>query len=197
MTDSPQTLLYVFVSAMIIENLVFARAVGVDDVIERTRTYRRILQFGSVMAVTTTLSSLFIWVFKSFLEETPYWVLLRAPATVFCLAASFILVWLILHSFRPRKKSFDLIVISASFNGASLGTILLAFANYQRLLQIIVYGLGCSAGLIIAMFLIHSGRERLEISNVSKSFSGLPITLIYIGILSLAVYGLIGHQLPT
>ena len=38
---------------------------------------------------------------------------------------------------------------------------------------------------------------RLAICNVPRAFQGLPIRLMYIGLLALATYGLIGHQLPV
>ena len=59
------------------------------------------------------------------------------------------------------------------------------------------FAFGSGAGYTLALLLISEGRKRIALSDVPRAFRGLPVALIYIGILSLAIYGLIGHQLPT
>ncbi|MEG1849022.1 MAG: Rnf-Nqr domain containing protein, partial [Oscillospiraceae bacterium] len=181
------------------ENLVFARAMGVDGILERTRSYRGILYFGAMTAAVTAPASLMAWGGGQLLEGSSVAGSAKGVVAVVCLSAAFLLAWSLLRgkAMNRRLPTADALLISASFNGASLGAVLLALTNQTKLLDTVVYALGCSVGLTLAMLLVHSGRERLEISNVPKSFSGLPITMIYIGILSLAIYGLIGHQLPT
>ena len=49
----------------------------------------------------------------------------------------------------------------------------------------------------LAVIIVGYGLTRLEYCRVPKIFRGVPIALIYLGLLSLAFYGLIGHQLPT
>ena len=59
------------------------------------------------------------------------------------------------------------------------------------------YALGSGLGYTLALVIIYFARKRLAISPVPRSFRGLPILLIYLGLISLALYGLIGHRLPT
>ena len=42
-------------------------------------------------------------------------------------------------------------------------------------------------------FIVREGRRRLRSKDVPAIFQGLPSSLIYVGILSLAIYGLVGH----
>jgi len=65
------------------------------------------------------------------------------------------------------------------------------------LTQTLGYAVGSALGYTVAIFVIYYARKRLAISAVPRSFRGLPILLIYLGLLSLALYGLIGHNLPT
>ena len=48
-------------------------------------------------------------------------------------------------------------------------------------------------GYLVAVFIVDEGRRRLRSKDVPSIFQGLPASLIYIGILSLAIYGLLGH----
>ncbi|MEA5136280.1 MAG: Rnf-Nqr domain containing protein [Candidatus Fimivivens sp.] len=185
----------VIIVAAVTENLLFARALGVDHILERTKSYRAIIRLGAMTCVVSFLGGIFAWVFKFALKGYSWWPIFRGLSVLLSISIAYFLISVVIGT-RKVKTAQSLPVVAA-FNGASLGAVLIAILNKDTLLQTIAYCIGCSAGLTIAMMLVHSGRERLELCKVPKSFSGLPITMIYIGILSLAIYGLIGHQLPT
>ena len=42
--------------------------------------------------------------------------------------------------------------------------------------------------------LVNEARHRLRSKAIPKAFRGLPITLVYIGVLALAIYGFTGHS---
>ena len=85
----------------------------------------------------------------------------------------------------------------ATFNCAVLGSILLTVRQGMDLGHSIVFGIGSGIGFTIAMLLVREIEDRLKAANVPKAFRGLPVTILFVGILSLALYGLVGHQLPT
>ena len=45
---------------------------------------------------------------------------------------------------------------------------------------------------LVAVLVVDEGRRRLRSKDIPHIFRGLPSVLIYIGILSLAIYGLVG-----
>ncbi|MFV0498221.1 MAG: Rnf-Nqr domain containing protein [Candidatus Fimivivens sp.] len=185
----------IIIVAAVTENLLFARALGADHILERTKSYQTIIRLGVMTCVLSFFGGIIAWLFKFFLKGYAWWPLFRGPSVLISICAVYFLLTLILG--RRKVETAQSLPVIAAFNGASLGTVLIAIVSQNTFLQTIAYCLGCSLGLTIGMMLVHSGRERLELCNVPKSFNGLPITLIYIGILSLATYGLIGHQLPT
>ena len=58
------------------------------------------------------------------------------------------------------------------------------------------FGLGTGIGFSLATFFISIAYDYLHSEAIPKAFRGFPILLIYIGMLSLAFYGMIGHELP-
>ena len=196
-----QELIILFLSAMIIENAVFARGLVMGDVLRRTETYQSILWFGGFVAVVASLAGAFAWGAALAADRWPalvqcWWILL-----MLCVTAAYGLVLAALR-FKMKKSGasgapFEQLLASAAFNGAVFAAVLLAGAGRLSLFPPVGYCLGSAAGLTLAMMLIHSGRERMELSEVPRAFRGLPVTMIYIGILCLAIYGLIGHQLPA
>mgnify|MGYP007120002651 FL=1 len=47
---------------------------------------------------------------------------------------------------------------------------------------------------VLAVLLVTEARHRLRSRAIPKAFRGLPITLVYIGVLALAIYGFTGHS---
>lgn len=83
----------------------------------------------------------------------------------------------------------------SAFNGAVFGALFLS-SSYD-LGGRVAFGLGTGIGFILASYLIAIGHDRLNSQQIPPAFRGFPITLIYVGILSLAFYGLIGHELSV
>ena len=55
-------------------------------------------------------------------------------------------------------------------------------------------GLGSGLGYTFIVFIVREGRRRLRSKAVPAIFQGLPSSMIYIGVLSLAIYALVGHS---
>lgn len=60
-------------------------------------------------------------------------------------------------------------------------------------LQSIAFALGSGLGYVFAVFIVREGRRRLRSKAISSIFQGLPSSMIYVGVLSLAIYALVGH----
>lgn len=55
-------------------------------------------------------------------------------------------------------------------------------------------GIGSGLGYVLAVLLVTEARHRLRSKAIPEAFRGLPITLVYIGVLALAIYGFTGHS---
>ncbi len=196
MMGTTVSLLAVLVSSAVIENLLFARALGADHIIKQSRSYRLILALGAGIAIISSLSVIPLWWMARAFARESWWNYLLCFSAV-CLVAVFNLGITVALAMTGKLKRQLRLLDQGAVYSASLAVTLLSISSVLPLLGSLLYCLGASAGMVAAMMLVHSGRERLEFCNISRSFSGLPITMIYIGILSLAIYGLIGHQLPT
>ena len=64
------------------------------------------------------------------------------------------------------------------------------------ILVVVIAGVGTGIGFTLASYTVRIAFEHLSSNAVPESFRGFPITLIYIGLVSLALYGVIGHELP-
>lgn len=187
---------YILIGAAVVENLLFSRGFASKDMIMSDHSYRRICRVGALMGGLATVSSILIWSFLYFFGGY-----FKTTMSRYVLIVSGIcLVYMIFYFFLPKKAELEAkanSIMEIAFSGSCLGAVVLAFSTKMSLVDTLAYTIGASLGLIGAMLLLHAGKERLEACRIPEIFKGIPITLIYLGILGLGFYGLLGHQLPT
>lgn len=182
------------------ENALFTRSLGSSWLLPMIRAPKRMAVFGLFLVGTTTLSSLSSWFVEKGLRtlEGVNLYLLRSVANLTVILVICALLCMIFRAAAPGIfHKLEKIIVASCFNYAVLGTILLSINRADSLPAHLGYGFGSALGFIFAMWTVSVGEQHLAVSRVPKSFRGLPITLVYIGLLSLAIYGMTGHQLPT
>jgi electron transport complex protein RnfA len=191
--------LSILASSVVLQNVIFARGFCTDEIRRLPHSYRGILYLSGVTAAITMLASLMAWIFAALLRRLTIWRDIRWLIYFLCVASAYALVRYAILFYTGRKlpHEHESQLQRASINGAAFGIVLITMSGYTQLWQVLLYAFGCCIGLTAAQLLIHAGHERIELCAVPKPFCGVPILMIYIGVLSLAIYGLIGHQLPT
>lgn len=188
--------LYTLIAAFL-ENTIFSRALGASTALWTIRKGYNLLLFGLVITIITVFASVgayFVAPLLSRWKLGSYWV---PFVYVGIISIVYIVMLLVANRLKSQRKEMILVFIHrCSFNCAVLGAMLLSSAANLTLSGYIGFGLGTGIGFTFATYLVDIAYERLNNKKIPKSFRGFPITLIYIGILSLAVYGIIGHELP-
>ena len=93
----------------------------------------------------------------------------------------------------PRGERLRPLLPIAGFNSTVVGTLLVTTTQNFTLGQSLGFGLGSGLGFILAWPMVTEAQRKLRSRSLPEAFRGLPITLIYIGILALAIYGFTGH----
>lgn len=200
MIESLLQFLTVIFTAALAENALFGRSLITRKMLFPSRKLEIILFALSVTGIIA-ISGLLCYVADIFLEPMALPLYLRSVVYIVLIILTHLAVnYFVEHRTELKTyRSYVLLqktMLLASFNVAVLGTVLICSMNHYTLLMRIAYFIGTGIGVTGALLLTYVGRQNMTMSNVPKAFRGLPITLIYIGILSLAIYGLIGHQLP-
>jgi len=187
-------------AGVVLQNVLFARAFSADASFLSTKTYRDVLKLDLVTTVVTLVMAVLVWMARRLMSGLSAWGVIRWPVYFACLFIGYVFLrFIIIYTQKDSsiEKEFEFLIMRVSFNGIAFGIVLIAAANFSSFALMMLYTLGCCIGLMGAHMIIRAGQERIELSNVPRAFRGVPVLMIYIGILSLAIYGLIGHQLPT
>lgn len=195
------TFFIVSLIAIFIENAVFTRALGTCRLIELCKKPKMMGKFVLVLTITTTVSSILSYFVGILIEGFAYKNLFEPLIHIAILSAIYLIIDLVLIKLLPTvHEEIHKVVPLAVFNCATLGALLLpahkSITNTVSFASSVGFGFGSAIGFALALAFVYEGRKTLSERHIPKDMRGLPITLIYIGLLSLAFYGLIGHQLP-
>ena len=187
-----------FLAATFAENIIFTRALGTSWLLYLLKNPKDLWLCSGLLAVITTLSGAMGYPLRGFAEDSEYAYILLPMLYILCTAVVYIGVY---FGLKPILKEHFTAIESklgaAAFNCAVLGSLLIPANQRFNISKTLGYGIGMSFGFLLAVLIIGYGIKRLETKRVPKAFQGLPVMLIYLGLLSLAFYGLTGHQLPT
>ena len=161
-------------TAIAVENTVFARALGMTRPVLYLNSAKTGMIYGVVFTWMVTASSAMASVVNWLLIDVSYARYVRPIGFLLCVGIVYVLT---------------------TFNTALFGALYMSIQ--QDIVKSIGYALGTGVGYTAAILILYYAQKRLASSPVPRSFRGMPILMVYIGLLSLAVYGLIGHALPT
>ena len=120
---------------------------------------------------------------------------LRPLVYLACIALVCLFEYLVLRLVKgPRSGLLIRILPLAALNSCVLGTVLVERTQSFTLGQSLGFGLGSGLGYLLAVMLVTEAKNRLRSRAIPAAFRGLPITLVYIGVLALAIYGFTGHS---
>ena len=183
------------------QNVIFTRGLGLSSGLRMINDPRKdTLYFCGALTFFQIVNSMLVYfispvINRSFLSE--YSRFITPVLIVVCCALSYMIVVFGL-SMTIKKSTFRKIIHSltgASINSAIVGTIILTLSSGFNLIETIGFAFGSSIGYFLAMLLISEGERKLRHDLIPENFRGLPVTLIYISVLALAVYGLTGHSM--
>jgi len=178
--------LIIIVSAAFINNFVLSRFLGLCPFIGVSKRLDSAVGMGMAVIFVLTLASIITYIVNQYLLM-PY-------NLEFLRTVSFILVIATLVQFDemviqktspPLYEALGIYLPLITTNCAVLGAALLNVNENFNLLESAVNGFGAGVGFTIALILMASIREKLELARVPESFKGAPITFIVAGILSL------------
>ena len=184
------------VLAIFAQNAVFTRSLGVSRLVqlvgdERTSSW----WFTLMLCITQVLVAPLVYFAGSFIAPLPNRAQLRPVMYLTCIAAVCLFELLVLKLAKgPRSGQLIRILPIAAVNSGVLGTVLVERTQSFTLEQSLGFGLGSGLGYLLAVMLVTEAQNRLRSRAIPEAFRGLPVTLIYIGVLALAIYGFTGHS---
>lgn len=173
------------------QNLVLTAGFGSSTLARMLRRPRqRSLFSGLLLAFSVAVTAVFFPIDR-LLPATWQWRLLRPLLIVLITAVLYIATVLIMtHCFPERYQRVKRFLPLAAFNNIVIGVALVT--NYQfavSFLPAVGMAAGAAVGFALVSAMSAEALERLDNPGTPAAFRGLPGTLVYLGLLALALMG--------
>lgn len=180
--------------SIFIQNSIFERALGSNILLYAARKKEHLLGFAVGITYITTLAAIPVYFLDRFFGDFPYYSIIMpfmyilSVGVIYCV--TLIVIWRFIPKLFGRIKKY---VHLSVFNCSVLGALFLASQLGSGLGSYIGYGIGTGVGFLLAAYLLYIASDRLNSELVPACFRGMPIMIVYVGILSLAFYAFMGY----
>ena len=184
------------VLAIFAQNAIFTRGLGVSRLVQLVGDDRTSSGwFALMLCVTQVLVAPLAFFAGGGIAPLGNRAQLRPLVYLACIALVCLFEYLVLRLVKgPRSGLLIRILPLAALNSCVLGTVLVERTQSFTLGQSLGFGRGSGLGYLLAVMLVTEAKNRLRSRAIPAAFRGLPITLVYIGVLALAIYGFTGHS---
>ena len=186
-------LLAILLSAMIIDNFVLSKFMGICPFLGVSKKFSSSVGMGAAVILVMVCSTLVTYPFYMYVLVPFKLQYLNNIAFILIISLFVQLVEIILKKVMPPLyKALGVYLPLITTNCAVLGVTILNVNNGLSFGESIVNSLGGGLGFTLALVLFSGVRSRLETCDIPETFKGVPATLIAASIVSVSFMGFTG-----
>ena len=183
----------IFIASAIINNFVFTRYLGLCIFFGVSKKMETALGMSMTFTAVMVISAALSWLVYNLIMLPLNIGFLRIVLFIGIVAGFVQGADTVLKKLNPAlyyKLGIYLVLITT--NCIILAVPVIASDEKYNFMQALTLGLGSGAGFSLALIIMASIRERLELANVPKPFQGMPIAFVLTGLIALAFLGFSG-----
>lgn len=186
----------IFIGAMLVNNFVFTKYLGLCVFFGTSRKKSTAIGMGITFTIVMVFSAMMSWFLYQFVLKPFNLNFLQVVVFIGMVSLSVQAVDTILRKVNPVLfKAFGVYLVLVIANCIIIAVPLILADNEYNAIESLMLALGAGLGFLVALFLMSSVRERLELALVPPSFRGLPIAFVTAGLFALAFMGFSGMSL--
>lgn len=184
-------LAWIFVSTLLVNNFTLVMFLGLCSFFGVTAKIETAWRLGLANTFVLLLTAVGAWTLNTYvLTRTPF---LRTIAFIVVVASGVQIVEMAVKKYFPvlfRQLGIYLPLITT--NCAILGLALFQTSRHYTLVESLVFAIGAGLGLTLALSLMASIRERIEVADVPVIARRMGLVLVVASCLSMAFMGFAG-----
>ncbi|WP_279324892.1 electron transport complex protein RnfA [Clostridium sp. 'deep sea'] len=188
-----KSILIIVASAAIVNNFVFKQVLGICPFLGISDKVETSLGMGAAVTFVMAMASAVTWALQKFVLNRFGLQYLQTIMFILVIATLVQLVEMFIKKSSPTLyQALGVFLPLITTNCAVLGVALINIKSEYTLIESVFNGVGAALGFTLAIVLLAGIRERLDESDVSPVYKGLPIALVVAGILAMAFSGFQG-----
>jgi len=186
----------ILISALLINNFVFTKYLGLCVFFGTSKKKATAKGMGVVFTLVMVASALMSWFFYNFILVPFDLNFLQIVVFIGLVSLTVQAVDTILRKVNPILfNSFGVYLVLVIANCVIIAVPLILANNNYNVFETFMLALGAGGGFLLALYLMSSVSERMQLANIPPSFKGLPIAFIVAGQFAMAFLGFSGLQL--
>ena len=187
------TLLSITLGAILSNNFIFSQFLGICPFLGVSKKVDTASGMGIAVTFVMGLASAITWLVNKFILVPLDLSYMQTVAFILVIASLVQFIEMFLQKAMPSLyTALGIYLPLITTNCAVLGVALLNIQNNYNFIESVVYGITGGLGVLLAIVLFASIRERLVFAEYPKAFEGFPIALVTAGLMALAFMGFSG-----
>ncbi len=179
-----------FLIVATMQNLVLTAGFDASIAVKMTKHPRRLARFSLALLGFTVCTAAAFYPIDQLLPESWVYNLLRPVIVVGITAVLYVIATVILGLFPAADRRMRHLLPLTAFNNMVVGvSLLLNLQVSVSFFETIAIAAGAALGFLLVSAITAEAAERMDNPDMPSSFRGLPGTLVYLGLLALALMG--------
>ena len=181
------------IAAIFVNNIVLAQYLGNCPFVGTSKESGVAMGMGLAVVFVATMAAVITWCVQKFLLAPNDLGYLQTITFILVIAALVQFVEMFLKKvIPPLYKSLGIFLPLITTNCAVLGIAIICQREEFTLIETVLFSIASGVGFLLALVVLASIRERLDLAHVPVSLKGTPLALILAGLMSLAFFAFKG-----
>lgn len=183
-------LIVILFSAILVDNFVLSKFLGICPFLGVSKKLDSAVGMSIAVTFVMLMATAATWPIQTYILDKMGIQYMQTVVFILIIAALVQLVEMVLKKFIPAlHRSLGIFLPLITTNCAVLGVTVLNINESYSFTQSMVNSLGAGLGFLLAMVMFSGVRGRIATSKITKSFEGIPVTLIAASIVSMSFMG--------
>lgn len=189
-------LMLLMLSAVLIENFIFSRFLGICPFLGVSSKPNTALGMGCAVIFVMTISSAVTYLIYTYVLKPFGLEYLKTIAFIFLIAAIVQFIEMFLRKFVPSLyNALGIYLPLITTNCAVLGSALLNIQEGYNFIYSVTFGFSSAVGFTLAIVIFAGVRARVDLADPPQCFKGIPIILVTAGLIAMAFSGFAGMRI--
>ncbi|EEU12979.1 MULTISPECIES: electron transport complex subunit RsxA [Anaerococcus] len=183
----------IIIASIFVNNYVLGQFLGICPTLGVTSKVETAKGMGAAVIFVVTLSSIITWVIQYYILDPLKIGYLQTVVFILVIASLVQTVEMIMKKSMPNLyEALGVYLPLITTNCIVLGVAIKNINESYNLLETTINAAAAAVGFLIALVILASIREKIEDNDLPEAFKGGPITLITLGLMSIAFMGFAG-----
>jgi len=186
----------ILISALLINNFVFTKYLGLCVFFGTSKRKDTAKGMGLTFTMVMVVSAIMSWFFYQYILKPFQLNFLQIVIFIGLVSLTVQAVDTVLRKVNPALfNAFGVYLVLVIANCVIIAVPLILADNEYNFLESFMLALGAGGGFLLALYMMSSVRERMELANIPPTFKGVPIAFVVAGQFALAFLGFSGLNL--